>query len=290
MRQLLDAAMPLVDMLWDRETEDRRFDTPERRAGLEKRLDGAIQTIGDESVRRHYKDALAARLRAFFGEGQTPLPKLAPARRPFRRGLDDWRSAQSLGPTTPRYRPADPMPISAKLHRRFRTGGATGPSLAEATLLTTLIHHPGLLHSHLDEFLAVDLDGRELDALRRAIITEAAENQGEQPIVDALAKAGFGDFMARLSDIVQRSGAWQAFSEADDADAEQGWLQAITLHRRAGALHKELAQAEAAYAGDMSEPNFARMIEIQRQLTNAEGTEASIEGFGRSSGRQAQEY
>jgi DNA primase len=182
------------------------------------------------------------------------------------------------------------MPISAKLHRRFRTGKAAGPTLAEATLLTTLIHHPGLLHSHLDDFLAVELDGRELDALRRAIIAEGAENQGEQPIAGALAKAGFADLIARLGDIVRRSGAWQAFPEADDFDAEQGWLQAITLHRRARALHKELAQAEAAYAGDMSEPNFARMIEIQRQLTNAEGTEASIEGFGRSSGRQAQEY
>ena len=290
MRQLLEAAVPLVEMLWDRETEDRRFDTPERRAGLETRLNGAVQTIGNESVRRHYKDALAARLRAFFGEPQITLPRIAPARRSFRRGADDWRSAQSRGPTTPRHQPADPMPISPQLRRRFRSGAAAEPTLAEAMVLTTVIHHPSLLHSHLDEFLSVELAGRDLDALRRAIIAEAAEIEGEQPIGAALAKAGFANLMARLDDIVQRSGAWQALSGADDADSESGWLQAITLHRRAGALHKELAQAEAAYAGDMSEPNFARMIEIQRQLTNADGTEASIEGFGRSSGRQAQEY
>jgi DNA primase len=90
--------------------------------------------------------------------------------------------------------------------------------------------------------------------------------------------------------MVRRSGVWQALEGADDVDAEHGWTQAITLHRRARALHKELAQAEAAYAGDMSEPNFARMIEIQRQLSNAEGTEASIDGFGQSSGRQAREF
>jgi DNA primase len=290
MRQVLDAATPLVDMLWDRETEDRRFDTPERRAGLEKRLDAAALSIGDEAVRRHYKDALAARLRAFFGEGQKPAPRNAPARRPFRRPNDDWRSAQSRGPTTPRYRPADPTPISAQLRRRFRTGGAAGPTLAEATMLTTPIHHPALLHRHLDEFLSVEFDGRELEALRRAIVTEAAENQEETPLVEALSGAGFGGLLARLDDIVQRAGSWQALSGADDGDAEQSWLQAITLHRRARALHKELAQAQAAYAGDMSEPNFARMIEIQRQLTNAEGIEASIEGFGRSSGHQAQDY
>jgi DNA primase len=288
MRQLLDKAMPLVEMLWDRETGDRRFDTPERRAGLESRLDAMVRSIGDDSVRRHYKDALAGRLRAFFGDDREPLPRLAPVRRPFR-GAGDWRTAQSRGPVAPRYRPAEPTPISRELRRRFRAGPAAGPTLAEATLLTTLIHHPALVHRHLDDFLSIELAGRDLDALRRAIVAEAAETQEETPLAEALNAAGLGDLVDRLDRIVRRSGAWQALSGADDADAEHGWLQAITLHRRARALHKELAQAEAAYAGDMSEPNFARMIEIQRQLTNAEGTEASIEGFGRSSGRQAQE-
>jgi DNA primase len=157
-------------------------------------------------------------------------------------------------------------------------------------MLTTPIHHPALLHQHLDEFLSVEFGGSELEGLRRAIVAEAAENHEETPLVEALSAAGFSGLLARLDDIVRRAGAWQALSGAADADSEQAWLQAINLHRRARALHKELAQAEAAYAGDMSEPNFARIIEIQRQLTNAEGTEASIEGFGRSSGRQAQEY
>jgi DNA primase len=291
MKQLLETAMPAVEMLWDRETEDRRFDTPERRAGLEKRLAAAIQTIGDEAVRRHYKDALAARLRAFFGEDQpAQRPIGALPRRAFRRPNDNWRGAQARGPTTPRYRPADPLTISPQLRRRARQGGAGGPTLAEATLLTTLIHHPVLLHRHLDDLLAVELTSPELVRLRGAIISEAADNKEEKPVDVALSAAGFSDLIARLDGIVERAGAWQALAGSDDADAEQGWLQAITLHRRARALHKELAQAEAAYAGDMSEPNFARMIEIQRQLTNAEGTEASIEGFGRSSGRQAQDY
>jgi DNA primase len=146
------------------------------------------------------------------------------------------------------------------------------------------------VHRHLDDFLSIELAGRDLEALRRAIIAEAAEIQKETPLIEALTAVGLGDLIGRLDAIVGQSGAWQALAGANDADAEHGWLQAITLHHRARALHKELAQAEAAYAGDMSEPNFARMIEIQRQLTNAEGTEASIEGFGRSSGRQAQEF
>ena len=75
-------------------------------------------------------------------------------------------------------------------------------------------------------------------------------------------------------------------ASADD-DAEKGWLQALTLHHRQRTLHKELKDAEAALAGEPSEANFARLVDIQKQLANAEGMEALIEGFGSSSGRQA---
>ena len=60
----------------------------------------------------------------------------------------------------------------------------------------------------------------------------------------------------------------------------------MTLHRRQRTLHKELRDAETALADDTSEANFARLVDIQKQLANAEGTEALIEGFGSSSGRQ----
>ena len=156
-------------------------------------------------------------------------------------------------------------------------------------MLATIVHHPSLLDRHLDEFLAAKLASRELDSLRHAIVGHVAEGSDHAAMAEALSAAGFAPLLARLDETVRRSGAWQALADANDADAEHGWLQAITLHRRAQTLHKELAQAEAAYAGDMSEPNFARMIEIQKQLSNAEGTEASIDGFGRPSGRQAQE-
>jgi DNA primase len=77
---------------------------------------------------------------------------------------------------------------------------------------------------------------------------------------------------------------------AADRDAEEGWLQALTLHRRKRTLNKELKDAEAALASDPSEANLARMVDIQAQLAKSEGTEALIEGFGLSSGRQARVF
>jgi DNA primase len=61
----------------------------------------------------------------------------------------------------------------------------------------------------------------------------------------------------------------------------------LTLHRRKGTLHKELKDAEAALAAQPSEANLARLVDIQGQLASSEGTEALIDGFGASSGRES---
>src|ERR1700734_1381843 len=63
---VLGAARPLAEMLWQRESEQGAFDTPERRAALESRLNEVMGTIADETVRRYYREDFAARLRRLF--------------------------------------------------------------------------------------------------------------------------------------------------------------------------------------------------------------------------------
>ena len=52
------------------------------------------------------------------------------------------------------------------------------------------------------------------------------------------------------------------------------------MHRRFGALQRELRQTEAALAAEPTEANFAHLNEVKIQLANLEGGEASAEGFG----------
>jgi DNA primase len=66
MQAAIEAAVPLVDMLWRRETEDRIFDSPERRAALDAALKTAVNRIADLSVRAHYMAAIRDRRTAFF--------------------------------------------------------------------------------------------------------------------------------------------------------------------------------------------------------------------------------
>ncbi len=53
-RAVLDEAMPMVRLLWQRETDGRVFDSPERKAALDKVLREKIKLIRDPSIRAHY--------------------------------------------------------------------------------------------------------------------------------------------------------------------------------------------------------------------------------------------
>jgi len=73
MQELLDRAEPMVKLLWQRETEGKVFDSPERRAALDLALRTAVDRIKDPSLRRHYGQVLNdMRFDLFRGQRQAP--------------------------------------------------------------------------------------------------------------------------------------------------------------------------------------------------------------------------
>ncbi|MGA8470108.1 MAG: DNA primase, partial [Pseudolabrys sp.] len=60
--EVITAARPLADILWARETEGHSFDTPERRAALEARVNELTALVGDNAVRKYYRQDFTARL------------------------------------------------------------------------------------------------------------------------------------------------------------------------------------------------------------------------------------
>jgi DNA primase len=278
MKAVIGSARPLVDLLWARETGGSAFDTPERRAALEARLREVARSFTDESVRRHYGQAFADRLSAFF-----------PA--PVRPDRGEWRGGDRRrgGAQPPARRPLSgrAMPVSDRLRRSAMIGGRAQPPLREAVLVVTMVNHPALLATHLDQFAHLDLS-RDLDGLRSAILAAVAD--GDPEIRETVSARGFGPLLGRLEAQVEANGIWQVASTAADSDAAEGWLQALTLHARTGTLHRELKAAEAALADEPSDANLARLNDIRTELAKSEGTEALIEGFGASSGRQARLY
>ncbi|MEM6896578.1 MAG: toprim domain-containing protein, partial [Pseudomonadota bacterium] len=66
----LDAALPLVQLLWRRETEGKSFDSPERKAALDKALREALRLIKDPSLRSHYGEEVKRLRMELFGYGR----------------------------------------------------------------------------------------------------------------------------------------------------------------------------------------------------------------------------
>ncbi|MGH6830067.1 MAG: DNA primase, partial [Methylocella sp.] len=135
----------------------------------------------------------------------------------------------------------------------------------------------------------------EAGALRDALLAAAAAHlcakAHDEPSPDALrlrAAAegqGFGAILQQLDGMAAHSSHWYAKAGAADADADEVLKQALSLHRRARTLHRELQLAELALGKDSSEANLGRLKDIQAQLSALGGIEAAVEGFGVQSGR-----
>jgi DNA primase len=273
--QALDNPLPLVDLLWMRETEGAALDTPERRAGLERRLREVAGRIGEESLRRHYQQELSARLGRLF-DAAAPSPRRGRAYPP-RRGGSERRRDEERGPVQ-----IGPGLANSPLFRGARI--AVPPR--EALILLILLNHPELLDGQLDEIAALEFSSPQSSAVRDAML-RWAEAGGTDPadLEQALESAGLSGFLARLGAMSAHASLWSVRPEAASADAAESLRQALVLHRRSRALNRELREVEARLALSPSEQDSARLRDIQTQLFALDGAEAALEGFGALSGR-----
>jgi DNA primase len=273
---VLSLARPLAEVLWTRETEAGRFDTPERRAGLEARL-GQITAAIPDSVRKYYRQDLEGRLRDLFAPPAAAYSGREPRGRSSQRG--------SRG----RQVPANHLPVaSARLSassivRGYRT--ALPPR--EALILMAVVNHPWLLESRAEELAELEFLHPDADRLRRALLEAGASHAIAAPetLRQTLAGQNIENILLRVEAAVTHASDWPVRPDAADEDVQQWWSQVVTLHRKSRTLNRELKEAERALGDEPTEENLAWLRDVQNRLLAFEGTEAIIEGFGALSGR-----
>jgi DNA primase len=290
---VLAGARPLGDVLWTRETESARFDTPERRAGLEARINELTNGIADETVRRYYRQDLRERL----GNLTAPPPpaRLMPDRR-SQPGRGERRNGNRGG------RPPGGFglggagagefaalgPVSARLQSSpIVRGSRTALPPREALILVAACNHPWLIESHAEELADLEFLNGDADLLRRSMLQAAAglDHVTAEGLRAALIARDCGPILARVEGALTHYADWPAREGAASDDIRQWWTHVLTLHRKNRTLNRELKEAERALGEEPSEANFARLQDVQGRLAAVDGTEASIEGFGASSGR-----
>ncbi len=275
--RVLDAAQPLVDVLWAREVEAGPLDTPERRAALEKRLREILSGVKDEDLRRHYRAEMEVRLRAILPQAGG---RQAGGWSGGERGNWTPRRGGGRDPRRPTGVP-EQLRASQSLARSPLFSQAPGPSPREALIVMALVSHAPVLGELVENLAAIDLVHPDAVRLREALLDVVADGapvdaaaKGDPWLRHALEKAGHAPTLVRLASAVRPGDRWCLDSAADPLEVRNTLRQAMTLHRRALTLHIELRLAETAFAQDDTEANLAWIRDLQVQISAIEGVEA----------------
>jgi DNA primase len=292
--KVMAQARPLAEMVWNRELNAGRVDTPEARAELEARLKQLVSVIADENVRRHYQQDIRDRLNGFF---QPQFQNRGNQQgRNFKRNGNDARGG---GRNDPRGGGGQRTPNTAS-DRLTASGMVRGhdtvPALRESVLALTIVNHPLLLQDEYDEIAAIDYENRELQRLWSAMLgtaaTVATPHLTREHLIDRLEEQGFGALLKALDQQVRNARLWTATEEAAMEDAREGYRQTLSLHQRSKALRwqkieleREIAEATEAGNGDQIDQLMRALEEIHNEGLRLENQEAIIDGFGVLSGR-----
>jgi DNA primase len=291
MEAALAAALPLAQVLFDREWAQDDWSTPERRARLEQQVRLLVARIEDASVRSHYEQDMRRRLQAAWGNdrGAAPLRpsretgfgrQLPPPGRPGTRGgygAGFSGSGQTLGARRrpgqgfyggPGQPPIHAQASSSLLQSPLVSGDTSRPSYRELLLIRTLLNHAWLAMNEAEALADVNFTAPALRRLRDAILAAVSLDNSldTADLRSHLVQTGFGGVV----DLVDRSVTHRcdrfAEPEAGRAEVEAGWRHALALHERQVGLKAALEIAERAWHEDRDEDAFQRICELQAEL------------------------
>lgn len=189
MREKIEGAVPMVNLLWQREVEGKTFDSPERKAALDKALREKIMLIKDPSIRSHYGQAIKDMRWDLFGA----------------------KSRVSTGATGGRTW----TPKGAKLPAQMSTkssalagGGMLEHHLREAVILAVLIRNPLIVKDFYGALERMQCSTPEIDTLRGAILRHEADANLADKIMSDIGDAALETVMAhahvRITPAVRR--------------------------------------------------------------------------------------
>ena len=243
--QLLRAARPLADVLWQSERDARAIDTPERRADLEHRLMAHAEKIADRVVQGEYRRFLRDRL--------------------FALGRPRFQANGPNGPNGPggtrRLPRAPASPIGVLRSDAPPPPPAPGRRQREL-LIGMLLEHPFLVAEAHEDIAALDFPEPELDRLRRALLEVEVLSPGldAEELRQHLGQNGFAMTVDTvISALADHAGFLLRVSGADVV--RQSWMHVTRMVRDGD--RSELADAADALARDLSPETWERFLALQ---------------------------
>jgi DNA primase len=255
MAGLIDTAMALSDLLWRSETEGKDFSTPERLAGLERRLSEIAGTVGDSQIAAYYRDAFREKVFTAYKQRRAAPQKAAPGRGSapaagFRRGQ---------GRFTPRPMPGTPEAVSPALrqNRLVRAGGAAARQVKEAELGGLLWEDPAIALAHAELLAGLPVTDPSLDRLRTELLNLAASGSSLEKagVQTYFARLGLGELAARFAPRSRTPDGERQGADTPEDDPEARFLRAAQDLRQLADGTSEhgrlLGSLKARHEGDL---------------------------------------
>ncbi|WP_420568083.1 DNA primase [Thalassovita sp.] len=265
---VLDAAVPMVNLLWQRETEGKVFDSPERKATLDKALREKIKLIKDPSIRSHYGQAIKDLRWDLFRQSRKPSGG--------GRKWQDWRKPQT------------PVPTSTTRNSALAAAGDDVPNrLREAVILATLIRAPSIIlefEAGLEAMVCGDPDHAMIRDLLLRAAHDGQQNDLEHWMADIMGPEGLETLFAHphvaIAPPVRRSG---------DAEAARMTVTEELAKLRAQlGLSAEIAEAEEELTGIADEAVTWRLqqaAETRNRAVRSENEDKAEYDVGKNGAR-----
>ena len=226
--EVLAAARPLAEVLWQRELAERPVDTPERRADLKTRLERRAREIADAEVQREYRRVLTDRY------------------------YDITRGARGGFRPGPRHHAEPPPPPPA-------------PNRSPQVFIGLLLRCPRLISEWVEELAELELAEPALDRLRHQLLENCDSFAGldAERLQQHLGTCGFADAVGVLTRAIAAHAGFAADGEDDPEVIRNGLNEALTLLR--AQTPGDLAEAERAFAAEASDENWQRLKALKER-------------------------
>jgi len=178
--RVLEQAMPMVQLLWRRETEGKSFDSPERKAALDARLREVIKTVQDQGLRRHYGDEIKDLRWQLFRAQRQP------------------RGGNGKGAAKRAWNAPAPPSASVRSSLLVSVGEAGETRLREAVILAVLLSYPSFLTEFEHRIEAMACADADHAMLRNALLRcmDAEPERVRDIVADAIGPEALESFLA----------------------------------------------------------------------------------------------
>lgn len=251
-QDILQKALPLIDMLWQMFLSKQPLSTPEQKAAARHELLHLTHSIVDQDIRHFYRQELQQRL-------QQKLQSSAPQNFKAQNTFSPSKYPKFKGP----FRGIETKPILA------RGLGQNKIELGQKILLVTLINHPTLVEEVSEQLMSMSISSASLDRLRQAMLTFLAE--AETITIDEgiryLKVNGFSEVLTEILSDKTYSHARFSHPSADRTDALKGWQEVWRMTETQHQLTQEGSQVVRGAENGFDEQDWNRLKQLKATIT-----------------------